>query len=102
MFIKKTKLFKKTNAVRNESVKNQEEILEEKKEMKSMIIKIDGMMCNHCKNRVEKVLNAIDGVSATVDLERNIAEVVLEKEVEISVLKKAIEDADYTVIDVCQ
>jgi len=73
------------------------------KENKStMIIKVEGMMCNHCKNRVEKVLNAIDGVSAKVDLEQNIAVVELSAPVETDVLIKAIEDADYTVVGVSQ
>ncbi len=30
---------------------------------------IEGMMCAHCSGRVEKALNAIDGVTAKVDLE---------------------------------
>ena len=29
---------------------------------------VDGMMCDHCRTRVEKVLNSIDGVSAKVTL----------------------------------
>ena len=35
--------------------------------MTEKIIKIEGMACGHCSARVEKALNAIDGVSATVD-----------------------------------
>ncbi|MFQ9071860.1 MAG: heavy-metal-associated domain-containing protein [Faecalibacillus faecis] len=27
-------------------------------------------MCEHCKAHVEKALNAIDGIQATVDLEK--------------------------------
>lgn len=72
------------------------------KENEYMIINIEGMMCNHCKNRVEKVLNAIDGVTAVVDLENNLAKVELSKPVDVDVIKKAIEDADYVVISVSQ
>ena len=67
-----------------------------------MIIHIEGMMCKHCQSRVEKVLNAIDGVEASVDLENNLANVKLSKPVNLEVLKKAIEDADYSVVDICQ
>lgn len=30
------------------------------------------MMCEHCKAHVEKALNAIDGIQATVDLEKTV------------------------------
>ena len=32
------------------------------------LMKIEGMMCAHCSGRVEKALNALEGVTATVDL----------------------------------
>ena len=64
--------------------------------MKTMII--DGMMCMHCKAHVEKALNAIDGVSATVDLESKSASVT--GDVSNEVLKKAVIDAGYTVISI--
>lgn len=35
--------------------------------------KVDGMMCNHCRMHVEKALNALDGVKATVTLEPAVA-----------------------------
>ena len=37
------------------------------------------MACGHCSARVEKALNAIDGVSATVDLEAKTASITLTK-----------------------
>ncbi|WP_414698673.1 heavy-metal-associated domain-containing protein [Peptacetobacter sp. AB845] len=51
------------------------------------IIKIDGMGCQHCVNRITEALSAIDGVdvlevsledkSATVDVEESIADETL-------------------------
>lgn len=32
------------------------------------VYSVDGMMCNHCRTRVEKVLNSIEGISAEVTL----------------------------------
>ena len=53
--------------------------------------------CSHCSGRVEKALNALEGVSASVDLERKTASVTLSAPVDDAVLKKAVEDAGYEV-----
>lgn len=61
-------------------------------------MKIEGMMCPHCEATVKKVLEAIDGVeSAEVSHEKGSAVLTMSKNVEDSVLKKAVEDAGYTV-----
>ena len=60
-------------------------------------IHIEGMMCAHCVAHVEKALNAIDGVQATVSLEDKNAVVELEHDVADDVLKAAVTDAGYTV-----
>ncbi len=65
---------------------------------KEMIV--EGMMCGHCSARVEKALNAIDGVSAKVDLEKKTAYIDLSKDVADDVLKKAVTDADYEVVSI--
>ena len=62
------------------------------------IIQIDGMSCSHCSARVEKALNAIDGVSATVNLEEKTATLTMETEVADSVISEAVEDAGFTVV----
>lgn len=61
------------------------------------IISIEGMACSHCSANVERVLNAIDGVSATVNLEKKQATVNLTADVADDTLKTAIEDAGYKV-----
>lgn len=63
--------------------------------MTEKIMKIEGMACGHCSVRVEKALNAIDGVSATVDLEAKTASITLTKPVDDQVLIKAVTDAGY-------
>ena len=68
--------------------------------MKTRTMKIEGMMCMHCSGRVEKALNAIDGVSATVDLDAKTAQITAEPQIEDSVLKTAVEDASYEVISI--
>ena len=73
------------------------------KEVKSMekTMKIEGMMCMHCENRVKKTLEKIEGVeSAVVSHEKGTAVVTLNAEVADEVLKNAVEAQDYTVISV--
>lgn len=64
------------------------------------IITINGMSCEHCKARVEKALNAVDGVAAKVDLSTNTATVVLNKPVADDALKNAVNDAGYEAVSV--
>lgn len=37
--------------------------------------KVEGMSCNHCRTRVEKALNSIDGVNAIVTLNPPVASI---------------------------
>jgi len=90
-------LFVVTNALRLTAFKPKYLKKKKIKEVNNMkkILVIDGMSCPHCSARVEKALNSIEGVSATVNLKKKIAEV--ETEVDVQVLIKAIEDAGYSV-----
>lgn len=69
---------------------------EKNSNMKTMVI--EGMMCMHCKAHVEKALNAIDGINATVDLESKTATIT--GNVSNDILTKAVEDAGYTVVSI--
>ena len=60
-------------------------------------IHIDGMMCAHCTGRVEKALNDLPGVEATVDLDSKSAAVTCTPNVSDDTLRQAVEDAGYHV-----
>lgn len=60
-------------------------------------IHIDGMMCAHCTGRVEKALNDLPGVEATVDLNSKSAAVTCTPDVSDDTLRQAVEDAGYHV-----
>ncbi len=60
-------------------------------------IHIDGMMCTHCTGRVEKALNDLPGVEATVDLGSKSAAVTCTPDVSDDTLRQAVEDAGYHV-----
>ena len=62
---------------------------------------VEGMMCKHCAARVEKALNKVEGVSATViDLDAKSATVTLSAPVENAVLTAAVVEAGYQVTGV--
>lgn len=62
---------------------------------------IKGMMCGHCKMRVENSLSSLNGVeSVEVDLETGTAEIKSSKVIEFAILKEAIEDAGYDLLKV--
>ncbi len=84
------------------SQSNENETTIESKEETTMTktMTIEGMMCTHCSGRVEKVLNDLEGVSATVDLQGKTATVTCEASVTDEVLRKAVEDAGYEVISI--
>lgn len=64
-------------------------------------MKIEGMMCGHCEARVKKVLEALEQVEhAEVSHETGTAVVTLREMVADEVLKKAVEDQDYNVLDI--
>lgn len=79
------------------------DIKRKKKEKKTMekTLEITGMMCGHCEMAVKKALEAVDGVeSADVSHEKGTAVVTLSKEVSNDVLKKTVENKDYTVTNI--
>ena len=64
--------------------------------MKKVILKVDGMSCSACQNRVEKYLNKQDGVSASVNLVMAQALIEYDEEkVSLSDLDRFIEEAGY-------
>lgn len=70
--------------------------------MMKKIIEIKGMTCGHCQKHVEDALNSIQGVSADVDLKKNIATVKIEKDIDDGILRRAIEEAGYEVVSITE
>lgn len=96
------KFFKfKKGEVSAENAITSEKKQEIKKEtIMNKTLKVDGMSCMHCVGSVTKALEAIEGVSKVViDLDTKNVDITLSKEVADSVLKKAITDAGYEVIE---
>ncbi len=78
--------------------KTETEITIEEEQSMETVIKVEGMMCKHCKARVEQVCKAVPGtVDAVVDLEAKT--VTVTGNTDVAALKQAITDADYEVVE---
>ena len=91
-------LFKLHDAGKDKKIKRRKH-----KEVKPMekTMKIEGMMCPHCEARVKKTLEAMEGVAeAVVSHTAGTAVVTLSAPVADDVLKKAIEDQGYPVLEI--
>ena len=91
-------LFDIYNSAKDKKIKSKSE---RKSSSMQKTIKIEGMMCGHCEATVKKALEAVSGVeSAEVSHEKGTAVVELNTAVSDDVLKKAVEDKDYTVTSI--
>lgn len=61
---------------------------------------ISGMSCENCSNRVMEAINHIEGASAVVSHKKGTAVVQLDRQVENSMIKSAVEKAGYMVTDI--
>ena len=82
-----------------QTVEDNLEIIEIEEEiMMETVINVNGMMCPHCKARVEQVCKGIPGATdAVVDLQAK--NVTVYGDADVAALKKAITDAGYEVVE---
>ena len=96
-------LFKMYDASKDKKLKAKKEKKRSKKEDKTMkkIMHIEGKRSGHCESAVKKALEALPQVDeAVVSHEAGTAELTLNAEIADDVLKKTVEDKDYTVTSV--
>lgn len=66
--------------------------------MKETIIKVEGMVCGGCENRVQNALKVIEGVENVVaDHTNGIVTVTAKEEASINTIKETIEDLGFEV-----
>ncbi len=63
--------------------------------MKKVILKVEGMKCEGCKNRLQNYLNSKEGVNAQVDLENKEAVIEYDDKLEIKDLEDYIDDMGF-------
>lgn len=64
------------------------------------IVLVEGMTCEHCKDRVERSIDAIDGAAGKVKLKKKQLIVSMEKEVSDEQICAAVEKAGYKVVSI--
>lgn len=66
--------------------------------MKEIILKVEGMVCNGCENRVQNALQNIDGVKSVIaDHTTNTVTVITENAISEESLKEKIQDIGYEI-----
>ena len=98
-------VFVVTNALRLGTIKlnkNKNKLTEEGKKMESRKVEIviDGMACSHCSGRVEQALNALEGVTATVDLAQKTAFLTVTSDITNEKLSAIVADCGYKVVEI--
>jgi copper chaperone CopZ len=61
---------------------------------------IEGMSCKHCSAKINENLNEIKGIKAKVDLKKNLAMVSSKEDIDLEIIKQAIEKDGYKVIKI--
>lgn len=69
-------------------------------EKQSLVMKIDGMTCMNCQKHIEKALNALPGVSASVEWETGTAQLSVPNGMKDEKLKQAVEKEGYAVVSI--
>ena len=59
------------------------------------VFRVEGMHCEHCKNRVEEVVNDVPGVAGRVDLKKGELTVSYETDVDDTVIRAKVERVGY-------
>ena len=88
------------NIYKNKKINKKNIKIKENNIMKKTII-VDGMMCEHCENRIKNAIEKIDGVKNVI-ANHNTKEVVVEfdKDIEDYQFKNAIESEDYKFVSI--
>lgn len=71
---------------------------EERKMEMNYELKIEGMMCQHCQKHMADALNAMEGVTAEINLEAGTAAVTAEREISMDEFAAVVENAGYTLV----
>lgn len=95
--------FENEEKIKEEIQKEKNKNIKEKKmnESNKMIVKVNQMSCNHCKNRVEEILKNISGIeNAEVNLDEKLAEVDYFGAIDENEIKEKINNAGYEFVGI--
>lgn len=67
--------------------------------MKTVLLKIEGMKCDSCENRIVYALQQIKGISnITANHQKGTVEVTIDKTIDSNLIKEKISNLGFTVI----
>lgn len=95
--------FENEEKIKEEIQKEKNKNIKEKKmnELNKMIVKVNQMSCNHCKNRVEEILKSISGIeNAEVNLDEKLAEVDYFGAIDENEIKEKINGGGYEFVGI--
>ena len=68
--------------------------------MKEIVLKVEGMMCEGCENRIKNAVGAIDGiVDVSAKHDTGVVKVIAKENVTEDMIKERIEDIGFSVKD---
>lgn len=69
--------------------------------MGRLIVKVEGMTCDHCNNAIEHAVSGIEGVQdVSADFNQGLVEVTFVSEPDEAAVRDAIEDEGYDIVAV--
>lgn len=66
--------------------------------MKEIILKVQGMACGGCENRIQNALKNMEGIENIVASHKEATVTIVANEIEIDKIKERIEDLGFTVL----
>ncbi len=67
--------------------------------MKELELKVNGMVCNGCENRVKNALETIEGVKEVIANHNDgTVKVTLKEDIDVKVIEQKIEDIGFEVV----
>lgn len=66
------------------------------------VLNIKGMSCQHCVARATRALNSLEGVEAKVNLKKNNATVVMDRDIEDSVFAELLQEVNLELVSVAE
>ncbi|MBR2010348.1 MAG: heavy metal translocating P-type ATPase [Clostridia bacterium] len=88
----------KQRTKKEKTAKERNEMLFAKKELKTTVLHVEGMMCGHCAKHVEEAMLALGAKSAKVELEAKTVTVVASEKITSEKMTAAITAAGYRVV----